>query len=497
MRVRRVTAFVLSALLCALSAQAAFSPGLTEFAGQYDAGEPLRVDLTAEISAWPDISDKTLGAYQAWLQDAELSLFLKKGEDREDGAARLSHQDQTILSLFTGTDARLADMHLIILGGAVTRYLGTQDNPPWQTLLGAGEPLPDLMESYKALRDLAALCFAHLRPCEKALNKSISIKNAGRGASQLVYALNNDDANALWAQASPELLPVFERMFTALPRDMAGRARQALLALSFTSGFEVKRFLTKEGADMGLQITGVMMINGITRRMTLFGGISNKGLYLSFKLPATKGADTLEAQLSLVFDEGVIRGDWRYRQTAGREKLDASGKVNLKNARDDGNENITGKLTAKIRQSGTTERSLNCELMPSLRITERGAEGTLALAVMEGKRLLQDVSLGFDLTPADMPALPAAQAELDLSGADKGQIEYATNQLRASLLPPLQEFLFSLPMDTRLLVLHNWGRVQRTGGQSVDPLDPLVSSGDNAFTVSDITDLEITKEENP
>lgn len=497
MRIRNVTALILSALLCAVSAQATFSPGLTELAGQFHAGEPLRVGLTAEISAWPDISDKTLDAYQAWLQDASLSLFLKKGKGGDSGAARLSHQNQTIFSLFTGTDAAQTDMRLMILGGAVTRYLGTQDNPPWQVLLGAGEPLPDLMESYKALRNLAALCFAHLKPYEKTLDKSISIKNAGRGASQLVYTLKKDDANALWAQASPELLPVFERMFSALPREMAGRAQQALLALSFTSGFEVKRFLTKEGADMGLQITGAMMINGVTRRMTLYGGISNKGLYLSFKLPATRGQDTLEAQLSLVFDEGVIRGDWRYRQTAGREKLDASGKVNLKNARDDGNENITGKLTAKIRQSGATERSLNYELTPSFRITDRGAEGTLALLVTEGKRLVQDVSLGFDLTSADMPSLPEALAEVDLSGADKGQFEYAKNQLRASLLAPLQEFLFSFPMDTRLLILHDWGRVQRTGGTGVDPLDPLTSSGDNSFTVSDITDLEITKEENP
>ena len=497
MRVRRVTAFILSALLCAHSAQAAFSPGLTELAGQYDAGEPLRVDLTAEISAWPDISVKTQGAYQAWLQDASLSVFLKKGKGGEDGAARLSHQDQTIFSLYTRMDTVQADMRLMILGSAVTRYLGAPESPPWQVLLGAGEPLPDLMESYKALRDLAALCFVHLKPCEKTLDKSITVKNVGRGASQLVYALKKDDANALWAQASPELLPVFERMFTALPREMAGRARQALLALSFTSELEVKRFLTKEGTDMGLQITGAMMINGVTCRMTLFGGISNKGLYLSFKLPATKGADTLEAQLSLVFDEGVIRGDWRYRQTAGKEKLDASGKVNLKNARDDGNENITGKLTAKIRQSGATERSLNYELTPSLRMTDRRAEGTLALAVTEGKRLLQDVTLGFGVTPDDMPALPEAMAELDLSGADKSQIEYAKNQLRVSLLAPLQEFLFSLPMDTRLLVLHDWGRDQRTGGTGVDPLDPLTSSGDSDFTVSDVTDLEITKEENP
>ncbi|MEJ1731452.1 hypothetical protein SMA90_34520, partial [Escherichia coli] len=80
----------------------------------------------------------------------------------------------------------------------------------------------------------------------------------------------------------------------------------------------LKRVLDQAGEDLGLQLTGNISLLGRRHRLTLFGGWSATGGYLSLKLPAARGNDTFELQLSLARQENRLKADWRFREVAGK-----------------------------------------------------------------------------------------------------------------------------------------------------------------------------------
>ena len=468
-------------------------PALAQLQKGYEAGQAYELRVTARADAWPDVAEETLAAAGEWLKSAALTLSVRKTKDSETGLARLTGGGGTLFTLMAETRGGQADMTLEVPGSlAATRYVGEEGLPPWQQLLGMEPFLPDLAEAGDAVRDIAALSLPLLLPYEKAEKSSITIKNAGRGASQLVYALKADEAQALWEGAKPGLPAALGRLFSAVPQ--AGEAfTRALETLSFTRAFTVKRILDAGGKDLGLQVTGTVETEGKARRLTLFGGRSGSGLYLSLKLPAARGGDTLEVQVSLATKSGSVKGDWRFKSVSGKETLEASGKVDLTESPEENGGRLQGKLTARLKLSGAAKRTVDYELTPDILFRLGEAEGTLGFRELEGRTVLRDLAFSLGLAPVDGLAGPTALSEVWLAQAGEEQTALSARQVRRSLMPALKDFLFTQPLPARLLVLHDFGRERRTDGESVEP----IGGGPAQFTVTDLNDGRLTGEEDP
>jgi hypothetical protein len=484
---RRLFILALALVILAGIARAEFSPGFSVLKESYQGGQAYSLEITAGVKAWPDLAEASLGAMQAWLDASGLSLTFREREGQAEGSALLKNRGLPLFQLLT----RPAEMRLEVKNSLSARYIGTMQSPPWEKLLGVKTNFPDAGEAQAAWGELVALALPLLAPYGETLTKSVTVKNAGRGVTQVVYQMTAEESQALWQEALGELLPILDRLLAYLPqRDTISRA---LLAIAFTRTLTVKRFLTAEGKDLGLQITGEVDLLGKARRLTLYGGLSETGLYLSLKLPASRGTDTLALQVSLAFSPGRLIGDLRLETLNGKEGLTLSGKADFLSEAEEGGEHISGALTLREAHKGQLRYTVNYTLNPDFIISGGALTGTLAFVQTEGKENLRDLSFSFSLQPAAWPDVQPALSEMDLSRAGEEEIALAQSQIRAAFVPAIREFLFTLLMETRLLVLHDWGRIQRTEGDSVPPLP----EGTEAFTVTDSDDLYDTKEETP
>ena len=490
----RLIPFIIALMLLCSGALAALSPGLAEISRHFEQGGLYTLKLSAQLNAWPDLAEQTLSVLKAISKDKQLLLQVKREDETRHSLGRLMDGALELFTLYAWEDGTGAAMTLHVPDSlAATRYLGSPELPPWQALLGVELNLPDPVEARSALAGIAQSALPLLLPEEKPVKTAVTIKNAGRGASQLVYALKTEQAVAFWEQASPDLLPAFDRLFKALLMGKAPAASASLRTLKPTGTLTVKRFLNKDGQDLGLQITGALELDGKARQLTLFGGQSADGLYLSFKLPAKRGNDTLEAQLSLAYASGSIKGDWRLKTVNGKDRLDASGAISLKSTAEDAAERLTGSLSAKIRRSGAVTQSFDYMLKPDLFLSGTALEGTLQFQEHKAKTIRKDIIFTMNGAMDDVFQPPAALAEVDLLSADGQQTSFAAAQVRNALVPSFNRFLQDLSPDTRLLVLHDLGRERRTRGESVSPPNEVVSQ----FTVTDDTDPYSTKEDTP
>lgn len=491
---KRLMPFLLALMLLCSGALAALSPGLAEISRFYEQGGSYTLNVSAQLNAWPDLTEQTLSALQEFLKDKQLLLQVKQEDETRHSLARLTDGALGFFVLSAREDRFSAAMTLQVPDSlAATRYLGSPDLPPWQALLGVDPNLPDLLAARSALAGIVQGALPLLLPEEKPVKTSVTIKNVGRGASQLVYALKTEQAAAFWEQASPSLLPAFDSLFKALLMGKAPSASASLRTLKPLGALTVKRFLEKNGQDLGLQITGTLELDGKARQLTLFGGQSEDGLYLSIKLPARRGSDTLEVQLSLAYVLGSVKGDWRLKTVIGKDRLDASGNISLKSVVEDAAERLTGSLTAKIRRSGAVTQSFDYVLKPDLFLSGTVLEGTLQFQEPKGKTIRKDIIFTMKGAMEEAFQPLTALAEVDLLGASEQQTALAAAQVRNALVPSFSRFLQSLSLDTRLLVLHDLGRERRTRGESVSPLNEIISQ----FTVIDETGPFSTKEDTP
>lgn len=493
----RWLAYVLCLLLLAQTAAASalsfsFSPGLQQVAERLQAGHAYEIQVQGELAAWPDLNPESLEAFRNWLGNHSLSLHLQNLRGSADSLAVLKRGETPLLTLFTTQTDEQAAMTLGREGQPLTRYLGAGQDTPWHTLLGLDTRMTDLKAARAALQSLGQAALPYLAAYEKPVKAATTIKNVGRGTSQMVYTLKKDEAQAFFEEAGPQLLPLLKEALTALLPGDAEALFPSLDSLMPGGTLTIKRILDKEEQDLGLQITGLIQVNGQARRLTLFGGVAEKGLYLSLKLPATRGNDNLQVQLSFLTEGSRLKGDWRYEAVSGKNRHRASGSITLTSALKEEVERITGKITGTSRVTGEAPASFDFFIRPELEARGDSLTGSLTLQELAGKKVRKEVVLHLTGQPAPAITPPLPMAEVVLAEAGPEELGSMARAVQQALIPLLTDFLMDLPLDTRKLVLHDLGRDQRTQGDSVLP--GILPIGD--FVVTEET-IPTTKEENP
>lgn len=486
---RRLVVLLAALVLLFTGAARAGGPGGLEAAY---AGQGIKGEASLTLGAWPDLSPETLSAMQAWL--AFLRLDFYAGE--EQSGLRLRDGSRTVVtaqSRQAGDESRLT---LSAPGGlAPTTYVGTRDQPPMQALFGTAG-IPDFRGLAGGLPRLGAALAAGLVPYEKPQATKTSIKNVGRAESRLNYALSAQEANAWWQAALPQVQAIWAEAAAGLPPDWREAGERAISSLGFTGKLTVRRLLDEAGEDLGFQAAAPIEVLGQRYRLDLTAGFrAGAGFYLSLKLPAARGRDRLEALVSLALSEQAgearVKGDYSFTRVWEGERYAISGKADLALA---GAEHLRGEITAQVQ--GTAAAKQDHRFVPDFSLKGDELTGSLQWLQSQGKNTLRDMTLALRIAPGAAQGEMSPQARVDLRGAADAARGYAARQAADALIPYLQEKLLTLPQSTRLVVLHDWGRVRRALGEARNLTLPEAQA--ELFTVVDDTDIQPeSKEEIP
>ncbi|MGI6695613.1 MAG: hypothetical protein ACOX6O_05165 [Christensenellales bacterium] len=463
--------------------------------GAADELQGLAGEAAISLETWPDISPETLRVMQGWLEGLRLKLYAGEA----CGVLGLYDGPRQVF-LAEDVDERLT---LTAPGSlAPTEYVGSSaEAPPLQTLFDF-PPLPDFGPLTASLPRWGEALLEGLRPYEKADEVKTRIKTVGRADSRLVYALGAEEANAWWQQTLPRLLPLWAEGAAGLPKAWRDEGALLLSSLRFTGKLTIRQLLDKEGAALGFQAISTLEVLGQTRKLDVIAAYQEgTGLHLSLKLPAVRGRDRLEALISLAFakKEAVtpIKGELSFIQSTGGDKLSLTGQADLSLTPEGAGERLGGMITLKLNRTGDTAQKREHQLQPDLLIGESGLAGSLKWVESEGKKLLRDVSLRLELMKAqEMPVTSVPQVRVDLRQADQTALAHARRQAGQALLPWIREKLLALPLETRRLVLHDWGRVRRALAESNQ--DMISAPQTDSFIVVDDADTQpVTKEDLP
>ena len=458
-------------------------------------------ELGLSLNAWPDLSAETLETMQAWMKELRLTAHAREAKGEGTSGLALYDGGRLVLqaeSHQAGDESRLT----LSLPGALapTAYLGTAETPPAAILFDLSR-LPDFGPLLAALPGFSGALIPTLQAYEKAETSSATIRRVGKAASRLSYVLSAEEANAWWQQTLPALLPLWVKAAAGFPGAVREEGARLLSSLRFTGRLSIRRLMDRDGVEIGFQVTAGLELLGKARKLDFIAGHkADTGFYLSLKLPAARGRDSLEALVSLAFPakEGArgIQGELSLNRVLDGDKRALAAKVDLTIAPEGGGERLGGEITFQRRDTGSAPLKRDYRLTPELLADGGSLAGSLQWVESEGKKVLRDLVLTLALAPGEAPDMPSAQAQVNLRQADERALTYAKQQATQALLPYLREKLLALPQATRLLVLHDWGRERR----ALDPRDtePLPRNEAFDFTVTeDAETLPDTKEETP
>ena len=415
----------------------------------FDEGQGIKAQITGEIKKWNAFKGPTLETFQQWALNSR--MVLETGGDTAQ--ATLYYLDSPLLQYIESPEGTLVQP-----GG--TLYTGSKEN--LHALLG--EELVDVSPFSQGWALLTALknALPKLPPLlsqyEKVVKEGITIKNVGKATQKVEYALTAMEWNALWPRIADVLV---QEIRLTLPHDpLADQAETFLRGLVFEEKGTFKRFLDKSGKEMGWQMTGTLSLMGQdARKVTLYGGYAEDGLYISIKLPALRGKNDFTLALSYTNEKGKIKLDGNYRRALNGQANTLALALSLNTQK-----GLSGKIT--VTQGETGQKNTVWTLTPKLLWADSALDGTMGVARKKGTRELS-LLLNLSLSPGAAPNMPAFTETVALDTLDEDALTAARQELHNRLAQRLWPLVTSVPEENRMLVLHEMGRHLRVNGPTI------------------------------
>ena len=465
---RGLTAWLCAAALCFTSAGA-----LAEFSPRYAAMTAeggIEAELCISFETLAKLSEGSLAVVNDWLSRMRLRLALQETAARSQNRLSLTLDGEEALAVSTLTQS---DYTLTVFSPSGGAYLTSPDAPDALSLLAEDQDgLPNLAALPAVYAQWAPALYPLLAQITtpKASKTATSIKNAAASAAYENYILTAEEMNGAWPQILDALLPALKGALAGQPR-LYAQAEELLRALTFSGECRFKRFLDKEGGDMGLQFTGRAARGEDERKVTLFGGYTpGKGGYISLSLPAVSGKNnfkaTLTGKLSEKNAQRALTLEGTYTRAYAGETQTASLDVSLKNAIQDENEKWSGKVTVETKEKGIKSTWI---LTPDLAFTGSGLQGQVGIRQKkDGDQVLKAV-LSLSLKGMGEIAVPEAAAAKDLRGMEESQARAVTAGETSALTRVFMGLIAALPEETRSVLTHDL----RTEAWMTAPSAPL------------------------
>jgi len=440
------------ALILALPAasMAEFSPRLNALKEK----DGVALELTGQYQSLSRLSKATLQAVNDWLARSAV-----KAEGRLGGqmsAVGLTEDGKDVFSIATQTQENGVVTAFKPSGNA---YLtGNGQKTAFDLIAGGGAFVPDLAQFPGLYAKIARVMYPVLESKNEGKVKKTrtTVKNAAASTSYVDYVFKADEMNALWPDVAAAVIPVIRDFF----RDQPGTAAQIeelLNNLVFSGECRFKRLREKENGDMGVQFTGVAGKENDLRKVTVFGGYTEgKGGYLSVKMPAVKGKNTLTAQLSL--EEGKTKSGVRSLKINGNYKSRLDGvnesgtvKASLRNTIKNDDEHWAGSVTVSQTKNGT---KTTYTFQPDLKFTAEGLSGSVKVQRSVGGKADMKATVQVKLTEAAAAQLEEADTAQDLRDMSEKEAQAAVREELPELVQVVARWMGELPEDVRDLLTH-------------------------------------------
>lgn len=422
MRKRLAAFFLCLTLALSCAARAEFSETLDALKTAYAAGSPVTARIAVSFDSLGG-SDGTLAVVNEALSPLEATLTLSKDSE----AVLLTDGGETLLSV---AGEGMGDAALSPLGAAET-----------------------LLALYQ---DVLPIFYSELAQGGKTTEavKSLSIKNVGYAKKQTVYTYTTEEAAAL--------LPILHELLDGRLEELLANTpfREAFITyfngMAFADKLVVKRFMDKDGNDMGVQATAkvVNAEGGDKRSVTLFGGYSaGTGAYLSFSCPAVKGDNSLKFVLSAAVKktskQATLTASVDVTRRVDKERYTLATDVSLKN-----------KLTDGETWLGTVKRSESVNgvqtaytVTPALVLKDGALSGTVKVEKTADKASVYKLTANVSLAPGAEDAFSSARTTLKLAGLTDEEREQALAPVVKQIEGALLARLAAMPEKERMLLL--------------------------------------------
>ena len=439
--------------LCAAMVCFSCTGALAEFSPRYaelEKGEGMTVSLTGSLDSLSPLSKQSAAIVNEWL--SHLEVLCSTGKSTQ---AELKQDGQTIYALSV---QKQSGYTLTTFFPSMGAYLTDPAGKDALSLLAGSPDFPDLTALPKVYAALAPALYSKLAEfaSPKLTKEPTSIKNAARSASYENYTLKGDALNDAWPQLLEAILPVLETALEDQPQWYA-RAEELLENLEFSGECRFKRFLDKEGQDMGMQFTGHAAQGEDKRKVTLFGGYTeNKGGYLSLSLPAVSGKNnlkiTLAQQLTSKNSVNTLGLEGTYTRTMNGKTVSASLDGTLKNSIKEDAEHWTGKMTLT-----RTENKIKSTWIftPDLSFTGEGLAGKIGVQKKEGSKVTAKGTANIRLEAYRALTSPAAASAKDLRGLSEERARTAVMKELSPLSGAVAQLASALPEKDRTQLLHD------------------------------------------
>ena len=456
----------LFALLTAAVLWLSCTGALAEFSPRYErlaAGEGMALTVSGQLENLSPLGAQSLEIVNGWLDGLEFTVT-----EGQNTSVRIVKNGESLLSASVN---RQAGYTLTAFQPSGSVYLTDPAGPDALTLITGDEvAIPDFSKLPLLYRTIAPSLYAALEKyvTPKKVKEATSIKNASAAASYVNYQFQDGKLNEAWPDALEAVLPALKEALSDQPA-LYAQTEELLRALEFSGECRFKRFLDKEGNDLGLQFTGRAAKDGDNRKVTLFGGYTpDKGGYVSLTLAGVGSKNSLKFNLGVKLTakknvntltlEGSLNRVLDGKTTA--YTLNAS----LKNEIKEESEHWTGKITL----AGTENKvKTTWTLTPDLMFDESGLEGNMTVQRKTGSAVSLKAKAHVRLTSAGEEGYPAALSAKDLRGLTRERARTAVLSELVPLTGAIASLTANLTEDERTLLLHELRTDEWMNGPSV------------------------------
>lgn len=402
-----------------------------------------RAEITGEIVEWNAFDDAVTAVFQDWAKNASLQVTA----DETSADASLAFRGDKILGLHDSPAGMgIFPGGLLITGDVKDKQRLLGDAPTWLVLI---KRLPCLVKTAAHMGKAVPALLAPYAQEEKA---NFEVKNVGRAAKRVTYALRKED----WAACLPSITDETIKALKTNGADdeLLERSQAWLAGLQFDQKGTLKRFMNKEGVDIAWQFAGTVSLQGKdARAVKLTIGYSDRGLYVKGRFPAVQGNNDCRIALSaaskkqkLTLDGSIKR---MYEGKSEQYKADAALDVS---------KGVQGTVSLTLSPAGA--RATVWRLRPDFLKTSDTLNGTLASSMQRDRRKASFVLKG-EISPAD--TVPAFSPLITMSAAHAS----TDRVLGQTLAPVVLSLINSAPIDQQMAVMHALGRHRRTQGASI------------------------------
>ena len=445
---KRTLALICALILCSSCAEALaeFSPRLAEL----EKGEGMTVSLRGSLDSLSPLSKQSAAIVNEWLSHLEVLCSVGKSTQAE-----LKMDGETIYALSV---QKQSGYTLTSFSPSMGAYLTEPEGKNALELLSGGEGWLDLRRLPELYAALAPVLYPALTEftAPKLTKEPTSIKNADRAASYENYTFKDGSLNEAWGSVVDQVLPVLRDALADQPYRFA-QAEEFLRSIEFSGECRFKRFLDKEGGELGMQFTGVAARGEDKRKVTLFGGYTpNKGGYLSFTLPATAGKNNLKITLSekLTGKNGTntLTLEGSYSRTLNGETASGTLDATMKNAVKEDAEHWTGKATVTATRN---KEKTTWVLTPDLSFTQAGLEGTVSIQKKSGSKVTGKGAVQMKISAYEALDVPSPASAKDLRGLTEERARAAVLTELAPLGGVVSRLAALLPENDRNHLMHD------------------------------------------